>query len=204
MIGLALFQLLDTPSISTATAKPLQPVAEPESTPLPDDRRTSQGNVDPSGAHFIEWLRQGILTRKLIVNDAKALVHTVAGTAYLVSPGVFQRYTQEHPQVTALSKQDKSPDWQWIQKRFEKLGLHQKQANGLNIWTCEVTGPRKSRRVHGYLLIQPDSLFQEVLPDNPYLFLAGAYSPTFEQCHDFRANLPIPPCRSGSKLSASP
>ncbi|WP_259644490.1 conjugal transfer nickase/helicase domain-containing protein [Burkholderia pseudomallei] len=31
------------------------------------------------------------------------------------------------------------------QKRFERLGLHRKQNDSLNIWTCEVTGPRKGR-----------------------------------------------------------
>ena len=52
-----------------------------------------------------------------------------------------------------------------MQKRFEKLGLHRKQASGLNIWTCEVTGPRKSRRLHGYLLANPEALFHELPPD---------------------------------------
>ncbi len=79
-------------------------------------------------------------------------MHTVNDTAYLVSPGVFQRYAQEHPEVAALAKQENQPDWEWVQKRFEKLQLHRKQPNGLNIWTCEATGPRKSRRLHGYLL----------------------------------------------------
>lgn len=174
----ALSDLLDAPAISTATAKPLPPTAEPESARLLDDRDKSQGTLDPSGAHFITWLREGIQTRKLIINDAKALVHTVAGTAYLVSPGVFQRYAQEHPQIKALAKHDELPEWQWIQKRFEKLGLHRKQVNGLNIWTCEVTGPRKSKRLHGYLLISPDSLFQDMFPDNPYLRLLDSISQT--------------------------
>jgi hypothetical protein len=119
----------------------------------------------------MDWLRQGILTRKLIINDAKALVHTVDGTACLVSPGLFQRYAREHLQVASLARQDGIADWQWIQKRFEKLGLHRKQANGLNIWTCEVTGPRKSRRLHGYLLQDPKYLFDEIPPNNPYLAL---------------------------------
>ena len=125
----------------------------------------------PSGEHFMEWLRTGVRSRKLIINDAKALVHTVNGTAYLISPGIFQRYTQEHPQVAALAKAEQLSAWQWTQKRFEKLGLHRKQASGLNIWTCEVKGPRKSRRVHGYLLSDMQALFDEALPDNPYLCL---------------------------------
>ncbi|MFJ5483625.1 MobH family relaxase [Pectobacterium actinidiae] len=122
-----------------------------------------------SGEHFLDWLRHGIQVRKLIINDAKALVHTVADTAYLVSPGLFQRYAQEHPQIASLAKQDAIADWQWVQKRFEKLLVHRKQDSGLNIWTCEVTGPRKSRRLHGYLLEKPERLFDEVPPNNPYL-----------------------------------
>ncbi len=72
------------------------------------------------GKHFMAWLQQGIASRRLIINDAKALVHTVSDAAYLVSPGVFQRYAQEHPQVGMLAKQDSQQGWQWVQKRFER------------------------------------------------------------------------------------
>ncbi|MHA7578674.1 conjugal transfer nickase/helicase domain-containing protein, partial [Xanthomonas euvesicatoria] len=99
----------------------------------------------------------------------KALVHIVADAVYLVSPGVFQRYAQEHPQIADYAKREEMADWQWAQKRFEKLHLHRKQANGLNIWTCEVTGPRKSRRLHGYLLERWQGVFGELPPNNPYL-----------------------------------
>ncbi|MHA6518312.1 MobH family relaxase [Pseudomonas aeruginosa] len=125
----------------------------------------------PSGEHFMAWLKQGVASRRLIINDAKALVHTVANTAYLVSPGVFQRYAQEHPQVNALAKQDAVQGWQWVQKRFEKLQHHRKHPAGLNIWTCEITGPRKSRSLHGYLLLDGLTIFAELPPNNPYLSL---------------------------------
>ena len=97
---------------STAPEIPSCPVAEPEPAPLtvPPPQMSlapSQGRAEPSGAHFMAWLRQSVQTRKLIINDAKALVHTVAGTTYLVSPGVFQRYAQEYLQVAALAKQEK-------------------------------------------------------------------------------------------------
>ncbi|WP_193073479.1 MobH family relaxase [Pseudomonas sp. FME51] len=136
-----------------------------------EDRHAEQkpATATPSAEHFLVWLRTGIQSRKLIINDAKALVHTVADTVYLVSPGLFQRYAQEHPQTAFLAKQTSIADWQWIQKRFEKLLVHRKQSSGLNIWTCEVTGPRKSRRLHGYLLEDPKHLFEEVPPNNPYL-----------------------------------
>lgn len=138
---------------------------------LPPIENGGNSREPPSGEHFLAWLRQRLQSRKLIINDAKALVHTVADTAFLVSPGVFQRYAQEHPVTATLSKQDQVADWQWVQKRFEKLQLHRKQANGQNIWTCEVTGPRKSRRLYGYLLADPRHLFEEVPPNNSYLQL---------------------------------
>lgn len=172
----ALLDLLGDTAPPTAPETPSSPVAEPVPAPstVPPPQMNlapSQDRAEPSGAHFMVWLRQSIQTRKLIINDAKALVHTVAGTTYLVSPGVFQRYAQEYLQVAALAKQEKLEGWQWVQKRFEKLGQHRKQPSGLNIWTCEVTGPRKSRRLHGYLLASPDALFQETPLDNPYLRL---------------------------------
>ncbi len=133
---------------------------------------STSSTTQPSGEHFMAWLKQGIATRRLIINDAKALVHTVSDTAYLVSPGVFQRYAQEYPQVGKLAKQENQQDWQWVQKRFEWLQLHRKQPSGLNIWTCNVVGPRKSRRLHGYLLDDAHLLFVEMPPNNPYLSLA--------------------------------
>ncbi|EPN9802935.1 relaxase [Pseudomonas aeruginosa] len=125
----------------------------------------------PSGEHFMAWLKQGVVSRRLIINDAKAFVHTVSNTVYLVSPGVFQRYAQENLQIAPLAKQEKQQDWQWVQKQFEKLQLHRKQKSGLNIWACNVTGPRKSRRLHGYLLLTAETLFDDVPPNNPYLSL---------------------------------
>jgi hypothetical protein len=54
---------------------------------------------------------------------------------------------------------------------FREAGAASQEANGLNIWTCEVTGLRKSRRLHGYLLQDPKCLFDDLPPDNPYLAL---------------------------------
>ncbi|WP_437609989.1 MobH family relaxase [Erwinia sp. V71] len=174
----ALLDLLGTPDSAppasvnepaeTGSGLEQEPVLPSPAAPSATDEK-KDGQVLPSGEHFIAWLRQHISTRKLIINDAKALVHTVADTVYLVSPGIFQRYAQEHPNIAFLARQEQIADWQWVQKRFERLGLHRKQDSGLNIWTCEVTGPRKSRRLHGYLLEDPKAIFVDVPPNNPYL-----------------------------------
>ncbi|OLY75751.1 relaxase [Pseudomonas sp. ATCC PTA-122608] len=130
------------------------------------------------GEAFVRWLRRGVLTHKVIINDAKAKVHSVAGTAFLVTPGIFQRYAQEHPELARVAKEQGTTDWRWVQRCFEKLSIHMKCASGLNIWACEVRGPRKTRDIRGYLLNDPLQIFTEKPYDNPYLALKG--SPTFK------------------------
>lgn len=175
-----------TPAVDARGDPPTspQPTATSDVPPLPSGARseapssiepaaahTPSVGTTPSGEHFIAWLRDGIQARRLIINDAKALAHTVAGTVFLVSPGIFQRYAQEHPEVARFAKQEQQTEWAWVQKHFERLGVHRKQDNGLNIWTCEVTGPRKNRRLHGYLIKTPSLIIADTPPDNPYLAL---------------------------------
>lgn len=124
---------------------------------------------DAEGLAFLEWLRKGVLNHRLMVNDSKAKVHTVDGTFFLVTPGLFQRYAAEHPEQSEGGNQIEH--WRRIQRQFEKLGIHQKRANGQNIWTCAVRGPRKKSVLNGYLLQRAVELTSEHPVDNPYLAL---------------------------------
>ena len=142
----------------------LFPALKPGITSMPED------NV-PSGEHFMTWLKEAILSKKLIINDARALVHTVADTIFIVTPGIFNRYAQEFPAVQLLATQAGIPEWRWVQKQFEHQKQHTKQPDGLNIWTCVVSGPHKTRQVHGYLLADPRWIMPEVPFNNPYLKL---------------------------------
>jgi hypothetical protein len=121
---------------------------------------------DLAGTRLLEWLRESIRMRHLIINDANALVHTVDGTAFLVSPAVFKRYAEEH-----RAREGSTLGCELTQKLFERLQFHKRQRNGQNIWTCEVVGPRRRRLLHGYLLADPGKLFDQVPPDNPVLRL---------------------------------
>lgn len=123
----------------------------------------------PSGEHFIVWLKDAVLNRKLIMNDAKAFVHTVDDTIFIATPGIFMRYAQEFPKVQTLAKQAQLQDWLYVQRQFEKQRVHKKQSNGLNIWTCKVTGPRRTRQMSGYLFADPKVILPEVSFNNPYL-----------------------------------
>ncbi|QGF97095.1 relaxase [Pseudomonas sp. CFSAN084952] len=123
------------------------------------------------GQGFVEWLKKGIASRSIVINDTKALVHTVAGTAMLVTPGIFKRYVLEFPHIEQQAKAQQVNAWQLVQRSFEKQKLHQKTHKSLNIWTCDVVGPRKSKQLKGYLLQDPLTIFSEVPFDNISLSL---------------------------------
>ncbi|MGY2170799.1 MobH family relaxase [Pseudomonas gingeri] len=145
--------------------------ALPKRKTTPTTARSSPSDTpaEALGKAFIQWLRKGILTNRITVNNATAKVHSVAGTAFLISPGIFQCYTDEHPEVARAAKLQGTTDWRWLQRCFEKLGVHHRSEADVNIWICEVQGPRKTRSIKGYLLKDPLLIFSEVPYDNPYL-----------------------------------
>lgn len=132
---------------------------------------TSNPSSDNPGQTFLNWVREGILSHKLIINDSKAKIHTVSGTVFLVTPGLFQRYVQEFPGISQSANQEVE-EWRWVQKQFEKLKIHRKRDDGLNIWACQVQGPRKKTILKGYLIEESKLLFESIPPDNPFLKIA--------------------------------
>ena len=128
----------------------------------------SNPSSDNPGQTFLNWVKEGILSHKLIINDSKAKIHTVSGTVFLVTPGLFQRYVQEFPGIAKRVDQE-IEEWRWVQKQFEKLKVHRKRDNGLNIWACQVQGPRKRTTLKGYVIEEPKLFFELTPPDNPFL-----------------------------------
>lgn len=159
----------------------IQPVTKPEKTArgtydvpaIPDispdiPLQPTEGRRSPelTGQHFYDWLCHGIQTRKIVVNDVMARVHRVQGKAFLVSPGIFQLYVQS---VTG----ETGDEWKKVQHSFQRLGLHIRGNDGINIFNCEVRGPRRTRRIKGYILDKPELIFGDNMPeDNPYLSVA--------------------------------
>jgi hypothetical protein len=133
---------------------------------------TSPFPSDNPGQVFLSWVKEGIQSHKLIINDSKAKIHTVSGNVFLVTPGLFQRYALEFPGISQGANQ-KIEEWRWVQKQFERLKAHKKRDDGLNIWLCQVEGPRKKAKLKGYLL-ENSALFFEagsIPADNPFLKL---------------------------------
>ncbi|AZF15446.1 MULTISPECIES: MobH family relaxase [Pseudomonas] len=133
----------------------------------------SNPSSDDPGQAFLNWVKEGIRSHRLIINDSKAKIHTVGGNVFLVTPGLFQRYTQEFPGISLGACQE-IEEWRWVQKQFEKLRVHRKRGNGMNIWVCTVRGPRKTSKIQGYILQSPDYLFEKLPEDNPFLEITGS------------------------------
>ncbi|WP_416427660.1 MobH family relaxase (plasmid) [Pseudomonas sp. App30] len=144
------------------------PEFEPSAPPSSEPELTPENNND-LGHQFVDWLRTGLLNHSLIINDSQAKVHTVNGTFFLVTPGIFQRYTSERqPEGSHI---ESSEAWLSVQKRFEKLDLHLRRPDGQNIWTCQVKGPRKRGKLNGYLLKDSQTISELRYDDNPFLRL---------------------------------
>jgi len=143
---------------------------EPDASDAPSESSldTSPLLSDNPGQAFLNWVKEGILSHKLIINDSKAKIHTVSGNVFLVTPGLFQRYVQEFPSLSRGAEHT-GEEWRYVQKQFEKLKVHRKRDDGLNIWACQVRGPRKKTILKGYLIEEPKLFFELMPPDNPFL-----------------------------------
>ena len=145
---------------------------EARDTPSQNAFEISNPTSDNPGQAFLNWVKEGIQSHKLIINESKAKIHTVSGCVFLATPGIFQRYAQECSGISTGADHE-GGEWRWVQKQFERLKAHKKRDDGLNIWLCQVEGPRKKAKLKGYLL-ENSALFFEagsIPADNPFLKL---------------------------------
>lgn len=169
------FSLFEIPeqSLPTASATSVHPgtadtTPSMTTTPLPSPVTARVKGIRAvsqplSASGFVDWLRKGVAEHRLVVNDTLARVHMVDGAVLLVSPGIFILYVKSTTGQTG-------DEWRQLQKDFQKLQLHRRSRDGVNIWDIEVRGPRRTRRVKGFLLDNPQNIFGSAVPeDNPYL-----------------------------------
>lgn len=152
------------------TESPIESIEPPEKLLFVPEHVEKTKSVS-TGEHFIGWLKEAILTQKLMINEPQALIHTVSDTLYIVTPGIFMRYASEHSELQSSAKEEKLPVWRFVQKSFEKMKAHKKQPAGLNIWTCTVKGPHSTKKVHGYLFAKPQDILPDIMFNNPYMTL---------------------------------
>lgn len=160
------------PAIFSGTVTPLTEALKETEAVVSGDAPVEQSSTEPddtplSGEAFWQWLVDNCRAQHLEINEPNARIHTVAGTAFLVTPGIFKLW------LDACGQNVPAERWREVQKGFQNLHLHRKRKNGLNIWQCAVVGPRRSSRLKGYLLDDPTSLFGDDIPfNNPHLLLS--------------------------------
>jgi hypothetical protein len=122
----------------------------------------SSTSPDDLGEAFLSWLVVGIASKKLDYNNPGTRIHVVPEGVLLVSPGLFQDFAKE-PDASDGS-------WDKVQKRFLKLGLHERTANGMNVHRYIVTGQNRSTAINGILVRDVGRIFRTTNPQpNPHL-----------------------------------
>lgn len=125
---------------------------------MPSSKPSSTNNV---GGQFLDWVVVGLQDRSLDYNNPGARVHVVAEGVLLVSPGIFKDFAKQHQDIES---------WGAVQKRFLKLGLHQRSEGGLNVHKYRISGKNNSGTVMGILLKDSDLLFKTGSPSlNPHV-----------------------------------
>jgi hypothetical protein len=144
---------------SSDTARPARLHGETNATTKPHPKRThDQTNEDNNPAQaFMNWLRDGLRNKSLPVNTREAHVHITREGLLLVSPAIFRDFDQDK--------------WKWVQKRFARMRLHVRNADGACFHRYAIEGSRRTNILRGYLLADSsDALADLTLPDvNPRL-----------------------------------
>ncbi|HFS3103696.1 TPA: TraI domain-containing protein [Escherichia coli] len=94
-----------------------EPAQEIKKSPEHSQGRNSTENVRApgNGGEFIEWLRHGLDSGEIPVNQPDARIHLIAGYAFLRVPDVFYLY---------LKQTGSNHDRRYVQSVFERAGLH--------------------------------------------------------------------------------
>jgi hypothetical protein len=84
----------------------------------------------------------------------------------LVSPGIFKDFVKLHKE---------NGSWETVQKKFLKLGLHERTEGGLNVHQYRVSGNSNSATIMALVLKDVGLLFKGGTPSpNPHLVKVAA------------------------------
>lgn len=143
-----------------------EPAQEIKKSPEHSPDRNSTENVRAPGSsgEFVEWLRHGLDSGEIPVNQSDARVHLIAGYAFLRVPDVFYLY---------LKQTESNHDRRYVQSVFERAGLHRVRSGERFVQARLYDSVERKGRyqpVSGYL-VKSRSLFSgKGLPgDSPFI-----------------------------------
>lgn len=136
--------------------------AKKEKIVIKEDSQPQELSHKTCDVQFFRWLQYGVLSGKIKTNAAKARVHVVSEGVVVVTPGVFQDFSE--------STQHKF-NWKETQKSVLKQKLHCRDDKGLNVIKYEVKGQSRVTRINTILFNDPVLIFGETKPpnQNPHL-----------------------------------
>lgn len=108
--------------------------------PIAQNERFNLGSI------FHQWVKKSILEQLISVNTIDSSVFIIADYVFMRSPTIFYQFMAENKQALG----EPPCDWRMVQKQFEKLKLHKRQTNGVNVYCCEEKEGSKS--FNGYLI----------------------------------------------------
>lgn len=143
-----------------------EPAQEIKKSPEHSQDRNSMENISEpgNGGEFVEWLRHGLNSGEIPVNQPDARVHLIAGYAFLRVPDVFYLY---------LKQTGSNHDRRYVQSVFERAGLHRVRSGERFVQARLYDSVERKGRyqpVSGYL-VKSRSLFSgKGLPgDSPFI-----------------------------------
>lgn len=95
--------------------------------PIAQNERFNLGSI------FHQWVKKSILEQLISVNTIDSSVFIIADYVFMRSPTIFYQFMAENKQALG----EPPCDWRMVQKQFEKLKLHKRQTNGVNVYCCE-------------------------------------------------------------------
>lgn len=141
-----------------------------------------QGIMDPEiGKHFIKWLRFSLENKKIKVNNPSARVHIVKEGVLLVTPQIFKDY------IDRFGLKEESVDVmdavKRVQNRVQKLKLHIKAVNSMNVHFYNIVGSNKKSKINGWLF-PIGEIYKDSAPPKPNTFLSNSYKSKDESTED--------------------
>lgn len=103
---------------------------------------------------FLSWLFKEVGTRKLRVNEKKAMVHVLDEYIALVTPSIFITFLSRNSLKANVyqKRAGGEPAHKYLQKELEALNINKKSIKGQNIHTLFVEGPKNHSTLKVYLL----------------------------------------------------
>lgn len=103
---------------------------------------------------FFAWMLKEVGSRKLRVNEQRALIHVIDNYIALVTPKIFISFLTHNPIKASIykSRAGEMATHKYLQKEIEALNINKKSMKGENIHTLFVEGPHKQTTLKVYLL----------------------------------------------------